>query len=259
VPVFSHSRLSVYERCPRQYRFQYVDNVPVPEVRSVEMFMGSQVHEALEDLYRSVRRGTVPPLDAVLDGYRARWTLRWTEDIVIRREGAVADEYRLQGEGHLATYFGRYHPFDGERTVSVERWVMFPLSAERKIWLQGYIDRISVTRSGLWQIHDYKTGRWVPTQEELDTDRQLALYQIGVQRDFPREAHRVELVWHYLAHDVELRSRREPEALERLGAETLSLIDTIQADTAFETVTGPHCDRCSYRTICPAWTTAPSR
>ena len=68
---------------------------------------------------------------------------------------------------------------------------MFPLAAERKIWLQGYIDRISVTRNGLWQIHDYKTGRWVPTQEELDTDRQLALYQIGVagcaQADVVRE------------------------------------------------------------------------
>jgi putative RecB family exonuclease len=176
---------------------------------------------------------------------------------VIRRQGGLADEYRLQGEGHLATYFGRYHPFDGERTVAVERRVMFPLAEERKIWLQGYVDRISVTRDGLWQIHDYKTGRWMPTQEDLDADRQLALYQIGVQRDFPRDARRVELVWHYLAHDLELRSRREPEALERLAAETLSLIDTIQADTTFETVTGNHCDRCSYRDICPAWAPAP--
>lgn len=56
---------------------------------------------------------------------------------------------------------------------------MFPLAEERKIWLQGYVDRISVRREGLWQIHDYKTGRWVPTQEDLDSDRQLALYQIA--------------------------------------------------------------------------------
>ena len=257
MPVYSHSRLGVYETCPRQYRFQYVDKVPVPEVKTVEMFVGSQVHSALEDLYRAVSRGSVPPLDAVLDGYRARWTEEWTEDILIRREGASADDYHLQGEGHLASYYGRYHPFDGERTVAVERRGMFPLAEERKIWIQGYVDRISVTRDGLWQIHDYKTGRWVPTQEDLDRDRQLALYQIGVQRDFPREAERVELVWHYLAHDLELRSRREPAALESLAAETLALIDTIQADTTFETVTGGHCDRCSYRSICPAW--APSQ
>jgi RecB family exonuclease len=253
VPVYSHSRLGVYETCPRQYRFQYVDKVPVPEVRTVEMFLGSQVHSALEALYLKVTRGKVPPLEEILDGYRTRWAEEWTEDILIRREGASAGEYLLQGEGHLASYYGRYHPFDGERTVAVERRVMFPLAEARKIWMQGYVDRISVTRDGLWQIHDYKTGRWVPTQEALDRDRQLALYQIGVQRDFPRDAQRVELVWHYLAHDLELRSRREPEALESLAAETLALIETIQADTTFDTVTGNHCDRCSYRDICPAW------
>jgi len=31
---------------------------------------------------------------------------------------------RLPGEGHLTIYFGRHHPFDGERTVAVERRLM---------------------------------------------------------------------------------------------------------------------------------------
>ena len=84
-------------------------------------------------------------------------------------------------------------------------------------------------------------------------DRQLALYQIGVQRRFPKRARDVELVWHYLAHDVELRSRREPKALRALEAETLGLIETIQADTTWAIVEGPHCRRCSYQAICPAW------
>ena len=48
--MYSHSRLSVYETCPRQFRFQYVDKVAVPEVESVEMFLGSRVHAALQDL-----------------------------------------------------------------------------------------------------------------------------------------------------------------------------------------------------------------
>jgi RecB family exonuclease len=254
MPVYSHSRLGVYETCPRQYRFQYVDRVPVPEVRTVEMFLGSQVHAALEDLYTQVRRRTLPELSAILESYGQRWAEEWTDDILITRAGASADDYRRAGEEHLTAYHRRYHPFDRDRTVSVERLVMFPLSEERRIWLQGFVDRISVTREGLWQIHDYKTGRWVPTQAELDGDRQLALYQIGVQRAFPYEARRVELVWHYLAHDLELRSRREPEALQRLAEKTLAAIETIQSDTAFATITGPHCDRCSFRSICPAWT-----
>jgi putative RecB family exonuclease len=45
MPVYSHSKLSVYETCPRKYRFQYVERVKVPEVKTVEMFLGSRVHE----------------------------------------------------------------------------------------------------------------------------------------------------------------------------------------------------------------------
>jgi len=69
----------------------------------------------------------------------------------------------------------------------------------------------------------------------------------------------VELVWHFLAHDVELRSRRDAEALQGLAAHTLALIDTIEADRRYAAVTGPHCDRCSYRAICPAWGAAPAQ
>lgn len=48
MPMYSHSRLSVYETCPRQFRFQYVDKVAVPEAESVEMFLGSWVHHRIQ-------------------------------------------------------------------------------------------------------------------------------------------------------------------------------------------------------------------
>ena len=69
----------------------------------------------------------------------------------------------------------------------------------------------------------------------------------------------MELVWHFLAHDVELRSRRDAETLQGLSADTLSLIDTIEADRNYAAVTGPHCDRCPYRAICPAWGAPPAQ
>ena len=259
MPVYSHSRLGVYEVCPRQYHFQYVERVPMPEVVTAETFLGSHVHAALEELYAAVRQRAIPELERLLEGYHQRWSRAWTDDILIRRTETSADDYRRQGEELLTAYYRRYYPFDRDRTVSVERLVMFPLAEERRIWFQGFVDRLSVTRDGLWQIHDYKTGRWLPTPEDLDDDRQLALYQIGIQRDFPIEAKRVELVWHFLAHDVELRSRRDAEALQGLAAHTLALIDTIEADRRYAAVTGPHCDRCSYRAICPAWGAAPAQ
>ena len=253
MPVFSHSRLRVYETCPRQYRFQYVERVKIPEVETVEMFLGSRVHEALEDLYRSVKAGHTPPLDEVLAGYGKAWDAQWSSTIRIANPERTAANYRALGARQLSDFDARYRPFDQERTVAVERRVLFPLDEARKLWMQGYIDRLSVTREGTWQIRDYKTGQWLATQQDADADRQLALYQIGVQRHFPRHARDVELIWHYTAHDLELRSRREPEALRELEARTLGLLERIQAAAAWEVREGDHCHRCAFRSICPAW------
>jgi RecB family exonuclease len=253
MPTYSDSRLRVYETCPRQYRFRYVERVKIPQVETVEMFVGSHVHGALEALYRGVKAGRAPTLDELLAGYRGGWEAEWADTIRISRPELTAADYLALGVRHLTAFHARYYPFDQERTVAIERRILFPLDEARNIWMQGFIDRLSVTREGIWQIRDYKTGQWLPTQQDVDADRQLALYQIGVQRHFPRHAREVELIWHYLAHDLELRSRREPAALRDLETRTLGLIDAIQTDTTWNVVEGTHCHRCSYQSVCPAW------
>src|SRR4030095_1300587 len=184
MPMYSHSRLSVYETCPRQYRFRYVQRVKVPEVRTVEMFLGSRVHDALETLYRRGKAGGAPPpphgavgaapaptLDEVLADYRARWQAEWTGAIRISKPERTADDYLALGARHLATYHARYQPFDQERTLDVERRIAFPLDETRKIWLRGYIDRLSITRDRIWQIRDYKSGQWLTNHAGVALDR----------------------------------------------------------------------------------------
>jgi hypothetical protein len=63
----------------------------------------------------------------------------------------------------------------------------------------------------------------------------------------------VELVWHYLAHDVELRSRRRADDLAQVRAGVLELVKVVESDQEFRTAVGAHCDWCPYRAICPAW------
>ena len=50
---------------------------------------------------------------------------------------------------------------------------------------KGIIDRLMLAPDGAFEVHDYKTGSKLPDQAELDKDRQLALYQIGVQKLWP--------------------------------------------------------------------------
>jgi len=51
---FSHSKLQTYERCPLQYKLQYLIKLKTESETTVEAFMGSRVHDTLELLYRDL-------------------------------------------------------------------------------------------------------------------------------------------------------------------------------------------------------------
>ncbi|MFQ5897858.1 MAG: RecB family exonuclease [Candidatus Methylomirabilia bacterium] len=253
MPVYSYSRLSVYETCPRQYKFQYVDRVEVPEEEeAVQLVLGSRVHEALEYLYRDLMRGRLRTLDEILEFYRQEWEEQWPARVRFPNPDDDPETYRIAGERYLTEYYQRYHPFDRERTLAVERRLMFPLDDEGKVRIAGHIDRLAISPQEVWEIRDYKTDQYLRTQGQLDEDRQLALYQIGVRHAWP-QAEQIELVWHFLAHGAELRSRRTPEQLEGLRRDVLRQVRTIESDQEHRTVVGGHCDWCPYRPICPAW------
>jgi putative RecB family exonuclease len=251
--LYSHSRLGVYETCPRQYKFQYLDRLEVPyQEEAIQMFLGSRVHEALEALHQELLRGRLLSLDELLSTFRHHWERQWPKRVRFPNADDTPETYQAAGERHLTDYYRRYHPFDRERTVAVERRLDFPLDAEGCVRVQGVVDRLSVTPDGVWEIRDYKTGAYLPTQQQLDRDRQLALYQLGVQHAWP-EARRVQLVWHYLAHDLELRSERTAEQLEAVRRDVLGLVHRIGVERDFPTVVGKHCDWCAYKPVCPAW------
>ncbi|MDP2766040.1 MAG: PD-(D/E)XK nuclease family protein [Candidatus Methanoperedens sp.] len=67
--VYSHSRLSAFENCPLQYRLRYVDKIKPDEALTIEAFMGSRVHEALEKLYKDLRLSKTNTLEELLSFY----------------------------------------------------------------------------------------------------------------------------------------------------------------------------------------------
>lgn len=56
MPVFSNARFSTFEQYLLKYKYQYIDRIKVEMLAdTVEMFMGSCVHEALEKLYKDLK------------------------------------------------------------------------------------------------------------------------------------------------------------------------------------------------------------
>ena len=249
VPVYSHSRLSTFEKCPLQFRYRYLDKIK-RETQGVEAFLGIRVHEALEKVYRDVGMERVPSLDEVLAFYRERWEAEYSDRITIVKTGYGPAHYRSVGERCLVDYYDRYTPFDQERTLGLEERIALDLGGDRRYRVQGFIDRLARSGPGIYEIHDYKTSSSLPAERDLRADRQLSFYQMAVQERFP-DAREVRLIWHYLAFNQELRSTRTPEQLSSQSTAAMRLIDRIEAQTEFPPRESPLCRWCDYRDICP--------
>jgi putative RecB family exonuclease len=252
--VYSHSRLSTYEQCPRRYKFKYVEKFPIGDRKSVEGYMGGIVHEALRRLYELVMAGKVWEEEKLLAYYDEVWVRDRPSELYIRDEELSEEDFRKKGGSMLSDYYRMNHPFDQEKTVALERNITVNLDPEGQYRAQGFIDRLALSADGTMQIHDYKTSRSIVRQQNLDEDRQLAMYQLGVQQMWP-DRKEYELVWHYLAVPERRTSRRTDLDIDTLVESIITLIREIgQAhdDDNFPTIETRLCNWCEYMSFCEA-------
>jgi len=249
LPVYSHSMLSTYENCPRQFKLRYIDRIrPSAGEEGIEAFLGIRVHEVLEKLHKDLMLSKLNSLDSLLRYYDSLWKKNWHDNIVINRKGFTRTHYKKSGVKAITDYYRRYHPFIGDTTLGVEMRIVFRIGDYS---FRGYIDRFCRTRDGVYEIHDYKTARFLPPIEKFDTDRQLALYQIGIMERFPKAANNTRLVWHYLLFDERIESERTKGDLRNLKKEVISLIKTVEKDDKLAPNESNLCDWCEYPEYCP--------
>ena len=249
--IYSHSKLSTFEQCPLKYKFKYLDKIKPLIEKTIEAHLGKAVHDTLEWLYNSIKENKkIPTIDEIITYYSVKWQDEFSDEIlIVKKEMSVRDYFNL-GIEFLTKYFQRHYPFK-ENTIECEKMIFLNLDENTKI--QGFIDRLAYNlETGEYEIHDYKTGNHLPTQEKMDNDRQLALYSIAIKELFGKDKE-VCLIWHYLAHDQKVCSKRTNEQLEELKKETLELIKEIESKKEFLPNKSKLCDWCGYKEICPAW------
>ena len=253
--IHSHSSLGAFENCPRQYWYQYIGKPDVERVDTVEAFLGSRVHETLETLYRLRLGGRVLSEAETLAEYEAAWAKAWSDDVRIVSHRLTAADYLRAGREALAAYHRRHAPFDASATLQLEKRVLLDLDGKGVHRMQGYVDRIARRGDGTYEIHDYKTSAHLPTQAEADADRQLALYQMGLEAMWD-DVGAVDLIWHYVRFDKDLVSHRTPEQLQGVRESCIAVMDEIEArgkeEERFPTQPSRLCDWCAFRAICPA-------
>lgn len=229
-------------RCPRLFHFRYVEKVPEPDVMP-EARIGKAVHSALET--------ALGGMSAVESAAAGRAEL--TDEAEQRRFDALAT-----GIEPFMARIGRFRR--GRRVqrtlVEYSLAVREDLSATQfyagDAYYRGVLDAGYIYDEDNLAIVDHKTGVRMPYAAMRD---QLEGYLVLAASAF-RQVRRFWLGLHWVAEravewmpavdSAQVNDRIAPTVLDNIEAAALAV------DDGPRTNPGPWCDRCSYRSLCPA-------
>ncbi|MEE9466627.1 MAG: PD-(D/E)XK nuclease family protein [Candidatus Neomarinimicrobiota bacterium] len=250
---FSYSRLQTFKQCPAQYRFHYLDRLEATG-RSIESFLGTCQHQALEWLYNQRLDERTVLFDDLLKRFRAIWSTEWDGSIFIARTGWDTDDYYQLGLRSLAGYYRQYAPFN-EPVFGIEMKIKFDLDSDGQYQMQAILDRVDYHGEGHWSIHDYKTGRRILTPAQANRDLQMKVYfrALSVNQD---EVTGVDVIWHFMRHGLEVRLNRVGWNQKRIAGMLKKRIDHIRTQENRPELLEPResalCNWCYYWEYCQA-------
>lgn len=247
--TYSYSRLNTFQQCKLRYKYQYIDKVETEIENTIEGFMGGLVHEVLEKLYMDVKFQKLPSLQELLEHYDDLWAKNWNDAIIIVRKQYSAENFKKMGVKFITDYYNRYKPFDQTKILALE--TMRKVEIAPGILFHIRIDRLAMD-DDVYEIHDYKTSNSLPTQQDIDKDRQLSIYAYGLKLMYP-DARKIRLIWHYLAFDKEICIERSDEELKHVKEGMLEIIKLVETCTDWPAKESALCRWCSFQPICPKW------
>ncbi len=248
---YSPSRLSSFLHCPLKYKLAYIDKMDRME-ETIEAFLGSRVHEALEELYKKQKMGKILTLEDLLSFYKKQWEKRFVDNLRIIRKEFSAEDYKNKGIEYLTNYYKKHYPFNDGKTIALEKTISFSFEKNgKKYELFGIIDRLA-KKEDMIEIHDYKTSMTLPTKEDINQDKQLSIYNIGIKDKYPN-TNKVKLIWHYLAFNEDIETERTEKELEEIKnhiAETIDKIESMEPEE-FKPKPSELCQWCEFAHLCP--------
>lgn len=243
------ARLATWSDCPRRYRLTYLDRPAPPRSGArAASTLGAVVHLALRALF------DLPPARRTREAAAGLVDKSWSSEGF--RDTAQAALYRERARGWVADYAADLDPDADADPVGREQWVS--VSTER-IVAEGRVDRID-RRGDELVVVDYKTGRHVPTDDDVAASPALALYAVATERTLRRTCRQVELHHlptgevHAFRHDrrsLDAHLARAESAADELATATGDLADGADPQTRFPARPAPRCGSCDVRRHCP--------
>ena len=258
---FSYSQLAAFEKCPLQYKFNFILKVPV---RGKAVFsFGKTMHNALFMFLKSAaensaksqdnlfgfskeknkleNKGTFPDLEYFMDIYEKSWIDEWYAD---KRQ---KEEYYKLGKRIIKDTYAEFLK-NPPKILKVGDEPALEMPFNLKIGecsLRGVVDRIDEIEDGV-EIIDYKTGK---TKEKLapEDKEQLLIYQIASEEIFKIKPK--TLTYYYLDEGKKMSfigSETDKEDLKEKITQEIAKIKS----SDFSATPGWQCGFCDFKDIC---------
>jgi putative RecB family exonuclease len=241
----SPSSLATFDQCPLKFKYYRLDRLE--QVPSEPAIIGSFVHEVIEYLY------LLPSEDRTLAAARTiarqKWEETWEGEYHTIPNPSPINEFRWKVWWLIENYFAMEDPTSIEPT-GIEDEIRGELNG---VPMLGLIDRWSMEDHQI-VVSDYKTGKKPRPRYEWEKQKQITIYGILLGNELDREVKRAELI--YLKPGKFARYNMDPEVVDRVTEEVTDTWTQVQVACKtgkFETRTGPLCNWCDYKAICPEW------
>jgi len=241
INYLSYSQIETFNNCPLQYRYRYLQRIPVPP--SAALTFGDTLHRTLRDFYQGIRQNKKlkeKDLWQILDN-------NWSSQGYASK--AHEEKMKVQAKRMLTAF---YQKFDHQLVPKdLEQPFVIKVSPDLKVG--GKIDRVDELKDGKLEIIDYKTGRtW--EQKELDKSLQMTVYALAANDKgiYDKKPEDLILTFYFLDSGQKKSTQRTKEQLEQAKKEIEEKAKEIQL-SLFEPKPGNLCDFCEYKLICEAW------
>jgi len=237
----SFSALETYTQCPLKYKFQEIDKIRTP--KSPEAIFGSTIHSVMKFIHTRQLDG-FPDLKNALRFFENKWN-----------DEQFQDEYQKnsffnQGKNIIEKY---YHDnnIESSNPIATEMFFeTFVKTSDETHVLAGKIDRIDKLEDGSFEIIDYKTTKWLPSQDDVDNNLQLAIYQIGFLNRWPNVNVPIKVSLYFLLHGMKLSGSKSIDA-ESTKEKVSAMLKSIQETKEFKPQPSVLCGWCGYQKMCP--------
>ena len=239
--TLSATDIDTYRECPLKFKYRKI--LRVPEKRSVYMVKGSVIHGVLEWLGNERLAGRQLNIDA---------GIRMAGEEMDAVRGQYDDGQYKKAESSLAEIIRRYAEWEGKSSndlVGTEIRFETHIDGIRYV---GKIDRVEKNPHGGYEIVDFKTGTSVVTKNDIKLNPQVNIYAAAAGEKYGSLPAKVSLV--YLAKSSTIREYAVTEESLEAGLDATREYAGKIASEKFEPTPGNHCNRCPYRSICPAIT-----